>query len=523
MTTDSRLAALPPLFAELQKTILGDVTCSQDDLIQWSTDQSEITIKPRAVIFPKSVRDIKHVLAFAKEHGMPISVSGNNQGTSGGALSAGIVICMHRYLNNISSVDIHNHTVTAEAGVFVEHLRERLHGWGMDIPVFTHRENTCTLGGAVSTNISTAATCIHGDIGSWVQSMTVLLDNGEEHHIAEGITPSGRLLEIYMSLFPLLQHNTKAIQKFQEEFIHTTSGFNVWNQAIGPRQLMNIFIGSEGTLGILTSITLRTVPQKPVPASCATYLDAHDLEDVTQLYLQHTTDELFVVDTSLFSYADPTTVTALTDMMQQTDSHRYILVGTHRGTDIHTVHLLQKELLKKLAAHGLSSHICTDTEVHALSRISSHARDTLALYGQEYLTPIMTFESCHLPKGSLSTCIESIKNYFISEGIIGSVQGYPGSGHVSIIFLYDKQSDPSGLKLEKLRAQIYSYIELSKGSVTAGNGDGITRIGYAKLQFSQPLQTLFKELRRICDPHALLGPTKKTYETQQGIYPLRTR
>lgn len=522
MTTDSRLAALPPLFAELQKVLLGDVLCSQEDLTTWSTDMSEVIIKPRAVVFPKSVRDIKHVLAFAKEHGMPISISGNNQGTGGGSLSPGIVICMHRYLNSVSSVDIHNHTVTAEAGALVEHLRERLHGWGMDIPVFTNKEHTCTIGGAVSTNISTAATSTHGDIGSWVKSITVLLDNGEEHHIADGITPSGRLLEIYMSLFPLLQNHTKAIQKFQEENIRTTSGFNVWNQAIGPRQLMDIFIGSEGTLGILTSITLRTTPQKPVSVSCAAYVDADTVEDTTQLYKQHHVDELFLVDTSLVSYADPTTVTVLAPIMEEKEAHRYILVGTHKGTDEHKIKLLQKELVHSLTGHRVSSHLCTDTEFHSLSRISSHARDTLALYGQSYLTPIMMYESCVLPEEYISTYIQSIASYFETEGIIGSIQGYPASGHVSVIFLHDKQGDTTGVKLNTIQTYIHSHIAEYKGSVIGGNGDGVTRTDYAKLHFSQPLQTLFGELRRICDPHALFAPAKKGYSTSTAKYQLRT-
>ena len=522
MTTDSRLAILPPLFAELQKVILGDVLCTQEDLTTWSTDMSEVSIKPRAVVFPKSVRDIKHVLAFAKEHSMPISVSGNNQGTGGGALSAGIVICMHRYLNSVSSVDIHNHTITAEAGALIEHLRERLHGWGMDIPVFTNKEHTCTIGGAVSTNISTAATSTHGDIGSWVKSITVLLDNGEEHHIADGITPSGRLLEIYMSLFPLLQHHTKAIQKFQEENIRTTSGFNVWNQAIGPRQLMNIFIGSEGTLGILTSITLRTTPRKPVSVSCAAYVDADTVETVTQLYKQHHIDELFLVDTSLVSYADPTTVTSLTPIMEQKGVHRYMLVGTHTGTNEHTIKLLQKELVHSLAGHATSSHICTDVEFYSLSRISSHARDILALYGQNYLTPIMTFESCTLPEEYISRYIQSVATYFETEGIIGSIQGYPGSGHISVIFLHDKQGDTTGVKLHTIQTYIHSQIVEHKGSITGGNGDGVTRTDYAKLHFSQPLQTLFGELRRICDPHALLTPVKKAYSAPPTKHQLRT-
>jgi FAD/FMN-containing dehydrogenase len=521
MTTDSRLAALPPLFAELQKVLLGDVLCSQEDLITWSTDMSEVIIKPRAVVLPKSVRDIKHVLAFAKEHGMPISVSGNNQGTGGGALSSGIVICMHRYLNSVSSVDIHNHTVTAEAGALVEHIRERLHGWGMDIPVFTNKEHTCTIGGAVSTNISTAATATHGDVGSWVKSMTVLLDNGEEHHIADGIAPSGRLLEIYMSLFPLLQHHTKAIQKFQEEHIHTTSGFNVWNQAIGPRQLMDIFIGSEGTLGILTSITLRTSPQKPMSISCAAYVDANTVEVATKLYKQHYTDELFLVDTSLVSYADPTTVTALAPIMEEKEASRYILVGTQIGTNEHTIKLLQKELMHSLREHTIPSHSCAELELHSLSRVASHAREILALYGQNYLTPIMTYESCTIPEERISAYIQSIETYFKAEGIIGSIQGYPGSRHVSVIFLHDRQGDTTGVKLHTIQDYIHSCITQHKGSVTGGNGDGVTRTDYAKLHFSQPLQTLFGELRRICDPHALFAPAKKGYSTSTAKYQLR--
>jgi FAD/FMN-containing dehydrogenase len=230
----------------------------------------------------------------------------------------------------------------------------------MDIPVFTNKEHTCTIGGAVSTNISTAATTTHGDVGSWVKSMTVLLDNGEEHHIADGIAPSGRLLEIYMSLFPLLQHHTKAIQKFQEGHIRTTSGFNVWNQAIGPRQLMDIFIGSEGTLGILTSITLRTSPRKPMSTSCAAYVDANTIEAATKLYKQHHTDELFLVDTSLVSYADPTTVTAR-GQVSRARSERRTLFGSVINDILHDIWISQHLQNKKRPANARHFLVISET------------------------------------------------------------------------------------------------------------------------------------------------------------------
>jgi hypothetical protein len=63
---------------------------------------------------------------------------------------------------------------------------------------------------------------------------------------------------------------------------------------------------------------------------------------------------------------------------------------------------------------------------------------------------------------------------------------------------------------------------LSIESDSFSNGDGVTRTDYAKLHFSQPLQTLFGELRRICDPHALFAPAKKGYSTSTAKYQLRT-
>ena len=83
---------VPPLFANLAKILAGEIDCSTLTLSTYSVDGSPYMIRPQAVIFPKHSTDIKHVVDFAREYGMPITVRGAGTSRTGGSLGEGIIV-----------------------------------------------------------------------------------------------------------------------------------------------------------------------------------------------------------------------------------------------------------------------------------------------------------------------------------------------------------------------------------------------------------------------------------------------
>lgn len=511
MTTASRTALLPPLFATLQEQILGDVSCEARDLDKHSTDMSELRIRPHVVVFPQSVRDIKHVLSFAHEHGMPVSVYGQGQGQAAGALTEGISLSLSRYMTAVASLDVTTHRITVEAGISIADLRARMHTWGLDIPCLTSREETSTLGGCVATQTVTSKSFAHGTCGSWVRGLTVVLDNGEEHRIEEGITPSGRLLELYTHLFPLLQHHTKDIRQFQEKNIPTTGGYAIWKQGIGPRQLLDLFIGSEGSLGIITSVTMSCSPKTTHILPLATYVSSSSLQDAVACYKEHNIDELFLVDKKTLTYKEHDTTLPVYALLEEESDARYMLVGAFHTNNEHIGASARTSCAHTLASKGYTSVLLDMYEYEMLNHIDTHTQEILLAYGQNYLTPIMTFASCAVPHDNLSSYLRAIETYLDTLGVIYLCGGYVGSGHVSLVLLYDKHTDTSFEHLTSLTTKLHDIVIESHGSIVYGDGDGITRTPLMSHRFPKQIQDVSHQIKHICDPSSVFGNTKKNY------------
>jgi FAD/FMN-containing dehydrogenase len=134
------LTRVPPLFADLAKIISGEIDCSHKTLSEYSCDASTYLVLPQAVIYPKNSTDIKHVLAFAREYTMPVTIRGAGNGTHGSALGEGIILDMKRYFSQIRNVNMMENTITVDVGVTVGALLEKLHAWHFDIPLLLAAE-----------------------------------------------------------------------------------------------------------------------------------------------------------------------------------------------------------------------------------------------------------------------------------------------------------------------------------------------------------------------------------------------
>jgi FAD/FMN-containing dehydrogenase len=228
---------IPPLFSDLAKILAGEIDCSIETLTRYSRDASSYHIPPQAVIYPKNSTDIKHVLGLAREYGIPVTTRGSGRSTSGGSIGEGIILDMSRYFTYIRGINFIENTISVDAGVPVGELLDRLNDMQVDIPYLHGLNRASSIGSVVATRPVSASSFLYGSIREWVEGMTVVVDNGEEHHIQDGITPSGRLLGIYQSVFPFITKESALIRAGKPKVHDDPTGYTLWSSSIGPRQL----------------------------------------------------------------------------------------------------------------------------------------------------------------------------------------------------------------------------------------------------------------------------------------------
>ncbi len=507
MTTVSNLLSrVPPLFADLAKILAGEIDCTSSKLAQYSVDGSPYTVLPQAVVYPKNVTDIKHVLTFAREYKMPITARGKGQARTGGSLGEGIILDMNRYFSQIRNVNMMENTVTVDAGVTCGSLLEKLHGWHFDIPFLSMSDKESTVGALVATKSATESSFHHGTIREWIEDLTVVLDTGEEHRIADGITPSGRLLGIYQAIFPLLTKEGPTLRAAKPLSHDDASGYNLWNTSIGPRQLIDQLTGSEGTLGIITSITFRISSYKPHRiTTCIPIVDKKILPECIEVAKLYKGESVFLYDLGFMQLAEkyhPGVVPFFLDTP-------YVLLVTHSSLDKeklhHTLHTFKKDLpvedylIRTIDTNETFNRI---TDVEFLYSLGN-------TYTNNTFIPFGSTNGLIVTIPQITPLLTQLEEYLDSLGKLYMITGNIGSGHISVTTLFDPRSRLYADEVLSYTKNIFSLVKNYDGGISAVGGEGLIRTPFLSYVYNDATLTVFKKIKDVWDPLSILNPGKK--------------
>jgi FAD/FMN-containing dehydrogenase len=500
------ITRIPPLFNDLAKILAGEIDCSLATLTKYSNDGSPYYIPPQAVIYPKNVTDIKHVLGFAREYTMPITVRGAGGARNGGALGEGIILDMARYFSQVRNVNMLENTITVDAGVTVGSLLDKLHTWHFDIPFFMGTDKEATIGAVIATKSASGSSFHHGTVREWIEGLTVVVDNGEEHTIADGITPSGRLLGIYQSVFPLLTKESPTLRASKPKSHDDGTGYNLWNTSIGPRQLIDQLTGSEGTLGIITSITFRISPHKPHSnTTCIPVAKKELLPSLIEIAKHHKGEHIFLYDHTFMQLSEryhPTLVPFFIDTP-------YVLLVTHTSTDKeklhHTIETFRKSL--PVAEHLLKTIDSRKT----LERIIDPGFLFIlySTYTNGTLMPITSGDGLIVTTHLIPSFLDELDEYLDSLGRLYTLTGNIGSGHISAITLFDPLSKSYDNDIHFYTKNIFSLLKKYNGGMSAVSGEGLARTPFLSYMYNDATLAVFKKIKEVWDPLLILNPGKK--------------
>lgn len=287
----------------LNEHILGEITSSKAIRQRFSRDGSVLSIQPELVMFPRVTNDIRKAARFSwqlaeKGHVMPLSVRGGGTDTSGGSLGKGLVINTATHLNNIIYIALKekDRFVHVQPGVNFKSLNDTLNWHGLWVPACPDSIGA-TVGGAVASNLGGKLSGKYGLTGDFVTRLEVVLANGDlietsrlskhEFNKKKGLqTLEG---EIYRKIDGLIEDNQELInQKISDSQVDSTgySGIANVKRRDGSFDLTPLFIGSQGTLGIISEVVLRTdyasKDQSVMVAVLPTFEAGRDVADVIQ-------------------------------------------------------------------------------------------------------------------------------------------------------------------------------------------------------------------------------------------------
>ena len=260
----------------LNQLTVGNVFDSPEIIEKYSVDQSALKIKPKFVAFPESTDDVRKLLRFfnqlaTKDIKVAVTVRGTGLGEGGAALTNGVVISTEK-LNRLLEIDSRERLVRVQAGITLRELNTALSVSGLTIPIDGCDERT--IGGLISENNKGQCSKKYGGLYAYVERIEAVLTNGEclqterlkKYTLAKRAAEKSMEGEIYRKVIKLTKENTELIEKISQDN-KDQSGYPMLVQA--PRRetmdLMPVFFGAEGTLGIISEVILRAVPIKKHP------------------------------------------------------------------------------------------------------------------------------------------------------------------------------------------------------------------------------------------------------------------
>ena len=299
----------------LNEHLQGEVTTNDSVRRSFSTDGSVLTITPDMVVFPRSTSDIRKVARFSwqlaeKGHVLPMTPRGSGTDQTGAAIGSGVIIDMQAHMDAIFEVDVKQRLVRAQPGVTSKALNEALKLHGLYIPAFPASQSYSTIGGAIANNASGILSGKYGAMADWVYQLEVVLANGD-------VIQTGRIKkrdvarkkglqtfegEIYRGVDNLIADSQELIQTLAVEE-RDNAGYNIpaVRQRNGSVDLAPLFIGGQGTLGIISEVILRaeSLPEKPLIGAIA-FTDHESARDGMDVLRQFNPAIMELIDGALF-------------------------------------------------------------------------------------------------------------------------------------------------------------------------------------------------------------------------------
>jgi FAD/FMN-containing dehydrogenase len=529
----------------IQPLIEGEVYDDDATLDANSRDASLFEVKPQVVVAPKSAKDIGAIVRYAtelKKDGKHVAIAPRAAGTdmTGGPLTDSIVLDFKPHLNRVLGVG--EGWAETEPGVFYRDFEKKTLKKGYILPCYTSSRELCAIGGMVGNNCAGEKTLKYGKIEDWIESMDVVFADGNEYHvkplnraeldakIAQGDFEGN----LYKQLFELIETNYDEIKAARPNVSKNSAGYylwNVWDRETGIFNLCKLLVGSQGTLGIITKVKLRTM--KPKKHSRMLVVFMKDLALLGHLV----NDILSYGPETCESYDDHTlglAIRFMPDMAKQMGGAGFIKMGLSFIPEALTV--MRMGGLPKLV---VMAEFVGDSEKSVEEQVKT-AYDAILHYG--YPT-IMTATGDQgkkywtVRRESFNLLRKHIKHVhtapFIDDTVVRpellpqylpelneimshynltyTVAGHIGNANFHIIPLMDL-SDPETKKIiPKLSREVYALVMKYGGSITGEHNDGLIRTPFLLDMYGQKIYKLFMKTKLIFDPLEIFNPGKKVH------------
>ena len=451
----------PQLLRDLQKLLGRDaILHKKEDLLLYEYDGSVEAARPDCVAFPRTTEHVLGVVRLANKHNVPIVGRGAGTGLSGGALARrGGILAVFSRMNKILAVDAENQRAVVQPGVVNSDLSAAVAHLGLHFAPDPSSQRACTIGGNVAEN------------------------SGGPHTLAYGVTTNHVLaLEVVLPTGELVLFGGAALD---------APGYD----------LTGLFVGSEGTIGLVTEITVKLTR---LPESVKTLLAIFDsIDDATETVSDITARGITPAACEMLDGWTLRAIEAYVHAGFPLDSAAVLLIdvdGLREAVESQAEDVADVCRLH----HAREVRVARDTRERDL--LWKGRKNAFGAVGR--LSPTYYVQDGVIPRTKLPATLRRINEIGKKYGFeIGNIF-HAGDGNLHPIILFDSRDEAQFRRAVATSDEIISFCIEMGGSITGEHGIGMEKDRLMPLLFSETDLELMRRVRDIFNPKGLLNPGK---------------
>ena len=451
------------------KAIIGrkNIIADKEEMEEYSHDEAPIlSIRnyPEVVLKPVSTEEVSALLKLANKHKIPVVARGGATGLCGGAVPSfgGIVLSLEK-MNKILSIDKDNLMATAQAGVTLNEFHETLEKEKLFFPPHPG-EGGATVGGVVATNAGGARAVKYGIVRNFVRALKAVLPTGE-------------------------------IVRFGGKIIKDSSGYN----------LLHLMIGSEGTLGIVTEVTMSVLPLPeisqtliiPFKDSSSALRSVPEILSggVMPLAIEFISHEVITISKDFLNKSWP---------VKEGDFYLLVILEGNYEDEV-------ERIAEKI------SEVCLENNALDVFVVESKVKQAEILEIRSMVYEALKEKTLEvldivIPKSQVEPHLKAIQEISEKENIWLPTYGHGADGNLHThITKYGNDKKPLELskdKYKRVRDAIHKDAKERGGKISAEHGIGIIKREYMAMFIEKPLLNIMKGIKNLFDPNNILNPGK---------------
>ena len=451
-------------FLEKLRTELPDLRVISDeaDLEAYRFDETAFMRagRPLAACFPRSTADVQALVALCAREQVPIVPRGAGTGLSGGAVALdGALTVSFTDMNRILEIDPENLTVTTQPGIINAELNRAVADHGLFYPPDPASFEMCTIGGNLAENSGGLRCVKYGVTVDWVLGLEVVLADGS---------------------------------------VIRTGGKNV--KDVAGYDLTGLFVGSEGTLGLITEATLRLLPLPPPKLTLVAFFDT--VTAAGEAVSRMTAAGIVPVTLELL---DAYTIAAVDDAFHlglDRSAGAMLMVESDLGGDAAQTELGTAEQAC-LAAGATSVIRAADAqEADWLRQARRAAHGSLEKRGAARMDDV------GVPRSRIPEMLAAIERIAAAHELKVGVFGHAGDGNLHPTYILDRDDPEAERRIDAARDEIYRAALDLGGTVTGEHGTGLAKKAWLELQRGKRAVEVMRAIKNALDPAGLLNPGK---------------